>query len=48
LKRRYRGNHFWGTGYGCWSTGQITEAVLEAYLNHHKDSPKSNENFILE
>jgi putative transposase len=48
LKRRYWGNHFWGIGYGCWNTGHITEQMLESYLNHHKDSPNSNDSFILE
>ena len=27
LKRRYWGNHFWGIGYGSWSTGNITEEL---------------------
>ena len=48
LKRRYLGNHFWGVGHGSWSTGHITDEVLKAYLNHHKDQPNSDENFILE
>ena len=48
LKRRYWGNHFWGIGYGSWSTGNITEEMLSVYLDHHKDHPNSNENFILE
>ena len=48
LKLRYWGNHFWGVGYGSWSTGHITDEVLKAYLNHHKDQPNSDENFILE
>lgn len=48
LKRRYWGSHFWGIGYGCWSTGHITEDMLEAYLNHHNDEPNSDEAFILE
>lgn len=48
LKRRYWGNHFWGIGYGCWSTGHITEDMLEAYLNDHKDQPNRDEDFILE
>lgn len=25
LKKRYWGRHFWGIGYGCWSTGNITD-----------------------
>jgi len=48
LNRRYWGNHFWGIGYGSWSTGNITEELLSSYLDHHKDHPNSNENFILE
>jgi len=48
LKRRYWGGHFWGIGCGVWSVGNITEDVLEAYLNHHKEQPNGNENFILE
>ena len=48
LKRRYWGGHFWGIGYGVWSVGNITEDVLQAYLNHHKEQPNGDENFILE
>ena len=48
LKKRYWGGHFWGIGYGCWSVGNLTEEMLQEYLNHHGDNPNSNENFILE
>ena len=48
LHRRYWGSHFWGIGYGCWSTGHLTEEMLALYLEHHKDKPNSDENFILE
>ena len=48
LKRRYWGGHFWGIGYGVWSVGNITEDVLETYLNHHKEQPNGNENSIPE
>lgn len=48
LERRDWGGHFWGIGYGAWSVGNITEEVLEAYLNQHKEQPNGNENFILE
>ena len=48
LKKRYWGGHFWGIGYGCWSVGNLTEELLEGYLNHHKESPNGDENFILE
>lgn len=48
LHRRYWGNHFWGIGYGCWSTGHLTEDMLNSYLEHHNDHPNTDENFILE
>jgi hypothetical protein len=30
---RYCGKGLWGIGYGAWSTGNITEEVVEKYLN---------------
>ena len=49
LKKRYWGNHFWASGYGVWSTGNITDKMVNDYLEHHrrKDSG-DNTNFILE
>lgn len=48
LRRRYYGGHFWGIGYGAWSTGNITDEMVQEYLDHHKDSPNGEQNFILE
>ena len=48
LKKRYWGGHLWGIGYGAWSTGNITDEMLQQYLDHHKDGPNSDKNFILE
>jgi putative transposase len=48
LKRRYWGQHLWGIGYGAWSTGNITGEMVQDYLNHHKEGPNSDQNFILE
>lgn len=48
LKRRYWGQHLWGIGYGAWSTGNITDEMVQAYLNHHKEGPNTDQNFILE
>lgn len=49
LKKRYWGNHFWATGYGVWSSGNITDKMVNEYLEHHrrKDSD-DNSDFILE
>src|SRR6266487_2490940 len=48
LKKRYWGQHLWGIGYGAWSTGNITDEMIQQYLDHHKDGPNGDENFILE
>ena len=49
LKKRYWGQHFWGVGYGVWSTGNITDEMIQEYLEHHRDKPNSpNSNWILE
>ena len=48
LKKRYWGGHLWGIGYGVWSTGNITDEMIQQYLDHHKEGPNSDQNFILE
>ena len=49
LRKRYWGKHFWAVGYGAWSTGNMTEKLVEDYLEHHRD-PSNNDtgNMILE
>jgi putative transposase len=39
LKKRYWGNHFWAMGYGAWSTGNVTEEIIQKYIAGHRDSP---------
>ena len=49
LKKRYWGKHFWAIGYGCWSTGNITDEMVNEYLEHHrKRDDNKDDNFILE
>ncbi len=49
LKKRYWGQHYWATGYGAWSTGNITDEMVQEYLEHHrKPTDKSQDNFLLE
>jgi putative transposase len=49
LRKQYWGRHFWAIGYGAWSTGNITEELVQEYLNHHKDqSNYGKDNIILE
>jgi len=48
LRRRYWGKHFWGIGYGAWSTGNVTDKMVEEYLKHHKVSANDTTDFDLE
>lgn len=49
LRKRYWGRHFWAIGYGAWSSGNITEDMVQEYLKHHnRDEDKSDDKFILE
>ena len=49
LRKQYWGRHFWAIGYGVWSTGVITDEMVQEYLEHLKEMPNSNsDNWILE
>jgi putative transposase len=49
LKKRYWGRHFWAIGYGAWSTGNITDEMVQAYLEHHRNESKNDsDTFILD
>lgn len=49
LKKRYWGKHLWAIGYGAWSTGGVSEKMVEEYLEHHRHSSNQDtDNFILE
>jgi len=50
LKKRYWGKHFWAIGYGGWSTGSVTEEMINEYLEHHRNpsNEDTSDNFILE
>lgn len=49
LGKKYWGQHFWAIGFGCWSTGNITDEMVNEYLEHHrKPTDKDDSSFILE
>lgn len=48
LKKRYWGRHFWAIGFGCWSTGNITDKMVNEYLEHHRKSNNDTDSFIIE
>jgi len=48
IGKTYWGKHFWATGYGAWSTGNITDEMVNEYLEYHRRPNSDNSNFILE
>ncbi|MEM6846274.1 MAG: IS200/IS605 family transposase [Bacteroidota bacterium] len=49
LSKRYWERHFWAIGYGVWSTGNITDEMVQEYLEHRRgDSNSDSDNIILE
>ena len=48
LKKRYWGRHFWAIGYGAWSTGNITDELVNEYLEHHRKDKGNDDRIILE
>ena len=49
LSKTYWGKHFWTIGYGAWSTGNVTDELVQEYLEHHRNpSNQDNDPMILE
>jgi len=49
LGKKYWGRHFWAIGFGAWSMGNITDEMVQEYLEHHKDKPNTQVgNWIME
>jgi putative transposase len=47
LRKQYWGRHFWAIGYGAWSTGNISEELVQEYLYHHKDQSNYEQDKII-
>ena len=39
LGKRYWGKHFWGLGYAAFSSGHVTDEMIQEYLKHHENHP---------
>ena len=49
LKKRYWGRHFWGIGYAAFSSGHVTDEMIQEYLDRHDQHPNHNDdNFVVE
>ena len=41
LRQRYWGRHFWGRGYFSSTSGNVTDEMINAYIDNHVDAHKS-------
>ena len=50
LRKRYWGKHFWCRGYFSTTSGNVTDAMIDEYIEHHIDGKPSRnqENVSLE
>jgi len=49
LSKQYWGKHFWAIGYGAWSTGNVSQDMVDEYLEHHRNpSNRDSGNMMLE
>lgn len=39
LRKRYWGQHLWARGYFCSTTGEITTAQIQEYIEKHDEEP---------
>ncbi len=48
IKSRYWGRRFWSRGYGAFSSGNITDEMVQHYIEGHRPNPNDGaENFFL-
>lgn len=47
LSKRYWGKHFWAIGYGAWSTGNVSDEMVNEYLEHHKNPSNTDTNTMI-
>jgi len=49
LGKQYWGKHFWGIGYAAFSSGHVTDEMIQEYLKHHENHPNHrDDNFVIE
>ena len=50
LRKRYWGRHFWARGYFSSTSGNVTDDMINDYINRHSDAnePRGTENISLD
>ena len=49
LGKKYWGKHFWAIGYAAFSSGHVTDEMIQEYLAHHdQHSNHNDDDFLVE
>ena len=48
LRKRYWGRHFWGIGYGAFSSGNVTDEIIKNYIKNHDQNSLKDDDFLVE
>jgi putative transposase len=50
IKKKYWGRHFWARGYFSSTSGNVTDEIINAYINGHTEAhkPDNEQNLSLE
>ena len=43
LSKKYWGKHFWGVGCAAFSSGHVTDEMIQHYLENHENDPNHND-----
>ena len=43
LGNRYWGRHCWAIGYAAFSSGHVTDEVIQEYIRHHREHPNHHD-----
>lgn len=49
LGKTYWGKHFWAIGYAAFSSGHVTDEMIQEYLTHYdQHSNHNDDDFVVE
>jgi len=43
LQKQYWGRHFWAIGYAAFSSGHVTDEIIQEYIKHHENHANHND-----
>ena len=48
IRKKYWGQHFWARGYFAVSVGNVSQKMIEEYINHHFESKEQGDPFRIQ